>query len=185
MMVLSDTEICKRLGSRSIVIEPTPCDDNIQPASIDLHLSNDVMRISSEQRIINPMKDVWYIKNHLDSEDPRGFSLMPLQFVLSSTKEYVEVPNDLSARVEGKSTFGRLGLIIHATAGFIDPGFCGNITLELMNCNSVPLLLVPGMKIAQICFTPMLGTVCRPYGSDGLGSKYQHSEGAIGPKPIV
>lgn len=184
-MVLSDESLIERLACRSIIIEPTPHDKDIQPTSIDLHLSNDVMRISKEQRIINTSKDVWYTKTYLNDNDPRGFSLMPLQFVLSSTKEYIEVPDDLVARVEGKSTLGRLGLVIHATAGFIDPGFCGNITLELMNWNSVPILLVPDMEIAQICFSPVVGNVRRPYGTNGIGSKYQYSKGAIGPKPIV
>lgn len=184
-MYLSDSEIRKRLLDRSLIIEPPPSDSDMQPASVDLHLANDIMKVSQQNWVIRPDEDVWYIKKTLDSDDPRGFALEPHQFVLSSTLEWVEVPDDLAARVEGKSSLGRLGLIVHATAGFIDPGFRGNITLELMNLNSVPILLSPGMEIAQICLSPMIGKVERPYGSDGLGSRYQDSKGVVGYKPSV
>lgn len=184
-MPLSDTEIRKRLMNQSLKIDPYPTDENIQPASVDLHLANEIMKVSQQHWIIDPCEDVWHIKKKLTCDDPRGFALESHQFVLSSTQEYIELPDDLAARVEGKSTLGRLGLVVHVTAGFIDPGFRGNITLELVNLNSVPILLSPGMEIAQICFTPMVGKVKRPYGADGLGSKYQDSIGTVGPKSTV
>ena len=169
--------------SQSLVIEPYPVDNDIQPASIDLHLANEIIKVSKQHYIINPQEDVWYVKKKLDADDPRGFALESHQFVLSSTREWIEVPEDLAARVEGKSSLGRIGLTIHVTAAFIDPGYRGNVTLELANLNSVPILLLPGMKIAQICFMPILGKVSRPYGSDGLDSKYQNSKGVVGYKP--
>lgn len=182
-MVLSDTEMRKRMMARSLVIEPYPVDDAIQPSSIDLHLANEVMKVSHQHWVINPREDIWYNKKKLDADDPRGFALESRQFVLSSTREWIEVPDDLVARIEGKSSLGRIGLVVHVTAGFIDPGYRGRITLELTNLNSIPILLFPGMKIAQICFMPMIGKVSRPYGSDGLGSRYQDSKGTVGYKP--
>ena len=103
----------------------------------------------------------------------------PGDFILGSTVEHIEVPPDLAARVEGKSSLGRLGLMVHVTAGFIDPGFKGNITLELKNLSHRSITLKTGMPISQICFEELSGKVLRPYGSEGLGSKYQSSKGTV------
>ena len=116
----------------------------------------------------------------LDGRDTEAFMLHPGEFVLGSTLERVGVPDDLVGRVEGKSSLGRLGLMIHSTAGFIDAGFDGHITLELANVASLPITLYPGMKIGQISFMEMTSPADKPYGQGAVGSKYQ---GQRGPTP--
>jgi len=184
-MILSDTEMRRRMSMRKdrIVIEPEPPDDCIQPASIDLHLHHEVLvqrgpQIAQAISMDDP--PIYRVVRIDKAELGGGYRLGPGAFVLGSTTERVEVPESLAARVEGKSTLGRLGLIVHVTAGFIDPGFRGNITLELKNVNQYPIWLESGMKISQICFMPVVGPVERPYGTEGLGSHYQDSEGTLG-----
>ena len=109
--------------------------------------------------------------------DGGAFILHPGEFVLGSTSERVSLPNDLTARVEGKSSLGRLGLLIHSTAGFVDPGFDGHITLELSNVANLPITIYPGMKIGQISFLRMTTPADNPYGSAATGSKYQNQRG--------
>jgi dCTP deaminase len=113
-------------------------------------------------------------------EQGHNFSLQPGQFVLGTTLEYFEIPNDMMARLEGKSSLGRVGLLIHATAGYVDPGFKGRLTLELSNVATLPIILYPTMKISQISFHRLTTPADRPYGSPGLGSKYQ---GQLDPTP--
>ena len=166
------------MADRRIVIDPLPEDGAIQPASIDLHLSRSILLYPLNQTELDPLKP-----SELEKYDICPYYWLDAdEFVLGSTIERVELPSDIYARVEGKSSLGRCGLQVHVTAGFIDPGFCGNITLEIKNVNMCIINLRPGMPIAQICFGRLDGRVVRPYGSDGLGSKYQGSRGTIGPK---
>lgn len=147
-MMLSDRCIEKRLVGGSLIIEPMP--QNIQPASVDLHVAESV-------------------------------GLDPKAFALGSTVEYFEVPIDLGAQVDGRSTWGRRGLMVHVTAGYIDPGFRGQITLELHNVSDRFLQIDAGTRLAQIRFFQLSSPALRPYGSLGLGSHYQDSRGTIGP----
>ena len=173
-MVLSDRSIKTELDKGRIVISPRD-DSCIQPASVDIHLDKKV-------RIFRPWKPPYYIdlSQPLDGltdleviEDGNYFALGPGQFVLGSTVENIELPNDIMARLEGKSSLGRIGLLIHATAGYVDPGWRGHLTLELSNVSAMPIMLYPGMKISQISFHRLETPAERPYGSPGLGSKYQ------------
>ena len=163
-MILSDVSIREALASRQL-IDPPPHEDRIQPASVDL-------RLGGEFEV-----DAWRKYTMREGEI---FFLPPGDFALAHTHETVRMPNDLAARVEGKSTFGRRGLLIHATAGFIDPGFRGQVTLELKNIGQSPIGIKVGEPIAQICFYQLTTAVERPYGDERLGSKYQDQTGATG-----
>lgn len=177
-MRLSDSTIRRCLEEGRIKIDPTLEDRAFQPTSIDLHLSSVLRLYQRESCIIDPEK------GHLTREvSVDGYYDLPAgEFVLGSTIERVELPVDLVSVVEGKSSLGRLGLAVHITAGFIDPGFQGNITLELKNVNHHPIRLHVGMAICQLCFERIDGVVDRPYGSAGLGSRYQGSQGTVGAK---
>lgn len=178
-MILADSEIRRRLamrGSGRLIIDPMPDDDCFQAASVDLTLANELAEFYEGNSAIDPAETIEMKNLPLRG----GMVLDPGEFILGSTVERVEVPADLVARVEGKSSLGRMGLMVHVTAGFIDPGFRGNITLELRNLNARPIILVPGMKISQIAFEPVFGEVLRPYGSPELGSHYQDSDGVRG-----
>lgn len=180
-MILQDSEI-RRL-SREGLISPYK-DENLQPASYDVTLGHKFLSF-------HPSND--YHQAYIDAASGRilcgsyaevdngpeaCYILQPNEFILGHTIESVKVPNNLAARFEGKSSLGRLGLATHITAGFIDPGFQGQITVEIKNENSLAIVLTPGMKIGQICFMQMLEEPKRPYGSDFLGSHYQ---GQMGP----
>ena len=172
-MVLSDGDIRAQIEAGRIVIEPFE-PTAVQPSSIDLHLDRR-FRVFANSR--HPYIDVRVEQPDLtelveiDEEGP--FILHPGEFVLASTVERVALPDDLVARLEGKSSLGRLGLLIHSTAGYVDPGWDGNLTLELSNVANLPIALYWGMKIGQISFQRMTSPVERPYGSDELGSKYR------------
>lgn len=173
-MILSDREIKKRIELRQIVIEPTNLLD-IQPASVDILLDQKILifdypnipYIDTRHLAELDITSAWVQKN----DEP--FMLHPGEFVLGCTLEHVEIPNDLVARIEGKSSLGRIGLLIHSTAGYVDPGWTGRLTLELSNISRLPMALYPGMKIGQISFTQMTSPAERPYGTAGLGSHYQ------------
>ena len=173
-MVLSDRSIREALEAGRIVIRPLDAAD-IQPASVDLHLSRRV-RVFSNSR--QPYIDVRESMERLTElveipEENQPFILHPGEFVLGSTVEHIELPADLVARLEGKSSLGRIGLVIHSTAGFVDPGWKGNLTLELSNLARLPITLYYGMKIGQISFLRLTTPAERLYGSPELGSKYQ------------
>ena len=161
-----------------IVVDPNPADASLQPASIDLHLDQ-TLREYVDTCLPLDIRNPPELKS---INIRRGFLLPKGDFILGSTAERVEIPSDLVAIVEGKSSLGRLGLAVHITAGFIDPGYRGHITLELHNVNKLPIVLYPGMAICQLCFETLEGEVQRPYGSNGLGSRYQDSEGTISPR---
>ncbi|KKL16528.1 hypothetical protein LCGC14_2494670 [marine sediment metagenome] len=180
MTVLSDRTIKEELAAGRLVIEPLD-EANIQPASIDLQLDR-VFRIFRVTRrpfvdVRQPMDDLTEL---VTIEDDEPFIIQPGTFVLGSTLEFVTLPDDIVARVDGRSSLGRLGLLVHATAGYIDPGWTGKLTLELSNQSQMPIALYYGMKISQISFLRMSTPVDRPYGSEGLASKYQ---GQTGPTP--
>ena len=180
MTVLSDRTIKEELAAGRLVIEPLD-EANIQPASIDLQLDR-VFRIFRVTRrpfvdVRQPMDDLTEL---VTIEDDEPFIIQPGTFVLGSTLESVTLPDDIVARVDGRSSLGRLGLLVHATAGYVDPGWTGKLTLELSNQSQMPIALYYGMKISQISFLRMSTPVDRPYGSESLASKYQ---GQTGPTP--
>jgi dCTP deaminase len=173
MSVLSDRDIRAAIDAGEIVIRPYDPKD-LQPSSVDLHLDRR-FRVFRNNRY--PYIDVRAVQPDLTEmlsvADDEAFILHPGEFVLGQTLEWTELPNDLVARLEGKSSLGRLGLLIHSTAGYVDPGWKGNLTLELSNVANLPIALYYGMKIGQISFFKMSSEVDRPYGSPELGSKYQ------------
>lgn len=178
-MVLSDRTIREELEAGRIVIEPLG-EDCIQPSSVDLHVDRYFRLFRNHtQRVIDVREDQEDLTELVDvGEDP--LMLHPGEFVLGSTVERVRIPEDLVARLEGKSSLGRLGLLIHSTAGFVDAGWDGHLTLELSNVANLPITVYPDMKIGQISFLRMTTPADRPYGTAGLGSKYQ---GQWGPTP--
>ncbi len=173
MSVLSDRDIAGALEVGRIKIDPYDRAD-LQPSSVDLHLDRS-FRVFRNNRY--PYIDVRTAQPDLTEllavGDDEAFVLHPGEFVLGQTLEWVELSDDLVARLEGKSSLGRLGLLIHSTAGYVDPGWKGKLTLELSNVATLPIALYFGMKIGQISFLTMSSPVERPYGSAGLGSKYQ------------
>ena len=180
MSVLADRDIRTALQEKRIRIDPFD-EDCLQPSSVDLHLDRD-FRVFHNHRYarIDPREEQPDLTEMTSIEGDEPFILHPGEFVLGQTLEWVELPDDLVARLEGKSSLGRLGLLIHSTAGFIDAGFDGHITLELANVASLPITLYPGMKIGQVSFMQMTSPAENPYGSGAKGSKYQ---GQRGPTP--
>jgi len=173
MSVLSDRDIRAALEGGRVRIDPYDA-SCLQPSSVDLHLDRE-FRVFRNNRyayidVRTPQPDLTEVVSVADEE---AFILHPGEFVLGQTSEWVELPDDLVARLEGKSSLGRLGLLIHSTAGYVDPGWKGNLTLELSNVANLPIALYTGMKIGQISFFRMSSPVERPYGSRELGSKYQ------------
>jgi len=178
--MLSDRDIVRAVAAGSIQIEPwDPA--AVQPASVDIRLDC-LFRVFDNHRYscIDPSQEQAELTRPVEVPAGQAFILHPGAFVLGSTHEVVTLGESVAARVEGKSSLGRLGLLTHATAGFIDPGFCGHITLELFNVATLPLTLWPGMKIGQLCFFEMSSPVEHPYGSSEAGSHYQ---GQRGPTP--
>lgn len=173
MSVLSDRDIRAAIEAGQIVVRPYEPRD-LQPSSVDLHLDRR-FRVFHNNRyafidVRAPQPDLTELVT-VDDEQP--FILHPGEFVLGQTLEWVELPVDLVARLEGRSSLGRIGLLIHSTAGYVDPGWKGNLTLELSNVANLPIALYFGMKIGQITFEKMSSPVDRPYGTPELGSKYQ------------
>ncbi|MDA8058347.1 MAG: dCTP deaminase [Actinomycetota bacterium] len=179
-MVLSDRSIREAIDAGRIVIDPLG-DGCVQPSSVDLHVDR-YFRVfrNHTSRVIDVREDQEDLTELVEIAEDSALILHPGEFVLGSTMERVALPDDLVARLEGKSSLGRLGLLIHSTAGFVDAGWDGHLTLELSNVANLPITVYPGMKIGQISFLEMTTAAERPYGSDGLGSKYQ---GQWGPTP--
>jgi len=150
----------------------------LQPASIDVRLDDEFLVFENHRYgFIDPALEQEDLTRRVRTAGGEPFVLHPGEFVLASTFEEVRMGDDLAARLEGKSSLGRLGLVTHSTAGFIDPGFHGHITLELANLSVLPLLLWPGMKIGQLCVFQMSSSAESPYGAKGLGSRYQGQRG--------
>ena len=173
-MVLSDRTIKEELAKGRIVIEPLG-EGCIQPASVDIHLDRQLLVFrNSRLPYIDVRQDTSNLTDMVVIEDDdKPFILHPGEFVLASTLEYIELPDDLVARLEGKSSLGRIGLLIHSTAGYVDPGWKGHLTLELSNVANLPVTLYHRMKIGQISYLRLSAKAENLYGSPGLGSKYQ------------
>jgi dCTP deaminase len=161
-MMLSDKTIREMLTSGTLVIDPAPKDQQLQPASVDLTLGTEFLSPYDDTRMTGRAV----------------YTLLPGECIIATTAERVEIPTDVVARVEGKSSWGRKFLMVHSTAGFIDPGFRGQITLELKNLSMVSIALSTGCTIAQVSFQWLNTPAERPYGSEGLGSHYQDQSGA-------
>lgn len=179
-MILSDRTIREELAAGRILIEPLD-EGCVQPSSVDLHIDR-FFRVfrNHTMRVIDVKERQEELTELVEASDEDPFILHPGEFVLGSTLERVGLPDDLVARLEGKSSLGRLGLLIHSTAGFVDAGWDGHLTLELSNVANLPITLYPGMKIGQISFLRMTTPAEVPYGSSAVGSKYQ---GQRGPTP--
>lgn len=179
-MIFSDRTIKEAVADGRIVIDPfDPA--MVQPSSIDLRCDS-VFRVFENHKyaLIDPKAPQEDLTTSVSATEQQPFILHPGEFVLGSTAEIVGLADDIVARLEGKSSLGRIGLLIHSTAGFIDPGFKGQVTLELSNVANLPIAIYPGMKIGQVSFYQLSTPAEHPYGSPGAGSKYQ---GQTGPTP--
>lgn len=179
-MVLSDRDIRAAMAEGRIGIDPFD-QKYVQPASVDIRLDR-TFRVfrSTRHAYIDLAKGVDDITDLVIVDEGERFILHPGEFALGSTLERLRLSDDVVCRVEGKSSLGRLGLLIHSTAGFVDPGWDGHLTLELSNVNTIPITLYPRMRIGQLSFFQLSSPAERPYGSEGLGSSYQ---GQSGPTP--
>jgi dCTP deaminase len=179
-VLLSDRDIKAEIDAKRVALDPYD-DAMVQPSSVDVRLDR-FFRVFENHKYphIDPAADQPDLTRVVEPEGVEPFILHPGEFVLGSTYEVVTLPDDVAARLEGKSSLGRLGLLTHSTAGFIDPGFSGHVTLELSNVATLPIKLWPGMKIGQLCFFRLSSPAEHPYGSDKYGSRYQ---GQRGPTP--
>lgn len=180
-MILSDTDIRRELAAGNLKISPM-ADRDIQPASVDLHLDRRLLAFSygkDESLCLDPLDQHRPAMQDVTPPDDRPFLLEPGAFVLGNTIERITMPRHLAGRAEGKSSLGRLGLQVHCTAGFTDPGYDGQLTLEFSNLAGKPIVLYYRMAICQLTFTPLFSPASRVYGDAGLGSKYQGSTGPV------
>jgi len=176
-VLLSDRDIRSCVDSGRVRLEPWD-PQMIQPSSIDVHLDR-FFRLFNNHKypVIDPAADQPELTRLVDVSAEGSLILHPGEFVLGSTYEKVTLADDVAARLEGKSSLGRLGLLTHSTAGFIDPGFSGHVTLELSNTATLPIALYPGMKVGQLCFFQLSSAAEKPYGSGASGSRYQGQRG--------
>ncbi|MFC8733190.1 dCTP deaminase [Luteimicrobium sp. NPDC057192] len=176
-MLLSDRDIRAELDAGRVVLDPYE-PSMLQPSSIDVRLDK-FFRLFDNHRypFIDPSQEQPELTRLVEAKADEPLVLHPGEFVLGSTFETVTLPDDVAARLEGKSSLGRLGLLTHSTAGFIDPGFSGHVTLELSNVATLPITLWPGMKIGQMCFFRLSSPAENPYGSEAYGSRYQGQRG--------
>ena len=179
-MLLSDRDIRSEIQSGRVAVEPFE-EAMIQPSSVDIRLDK-FFRVFENHKysVIDPSIEQSELTREVIAEGDEAFILHPGEFVLASTYEIITLPDDIAGRLEGKSSLGRLGLLTHSTAGFIDPGFSGHITLELSNVANLPVKLYPGMKIGQLCLIKLSSPAEHPYGSAIYASRYQ---GQRGPTP--
>ena len=176
-MLLSDRDILSEVTGGRVRLDPWD-EAMLQPSSVDVRLDR-FFRVFENHRypMIDPSVEQADLTRELAPEPDEPFVLHPGEFVLGATYEKVSLPDDVAARLEGKSSLGRLGLLTHSTAGFIDPGFSGHVTLELSNMATLPIALWPGMKIGQLCFFRLSSPAMKPYGSDAYQSRYQGQRG--------
>jgi dCTP deaminase len=176
-VLLSDRDIIAEIDAGRVVLDPWD-PEMVQPSSIDVRLDK-YFRLFDNHKyaVIDPAADQPDLTRLVEVDGDEPFVLHPGEFVLGSTYEQVTLPDDVAARLEGKSSLGRLGLLTHSTAGFIDPGFSGHVTLELSNVATLPILLWPGMKIGQLCFFRLSSAAEQPYGSAAYGSRDQGQRG--------
>ncbi len=179
-MLLSDRDIRSEIDSGRVKIDPFDA-SMVQPSSIDVRIDR-FFRLFDNHKysVIDPSEEQPELTHQVEVKPDDAFVLHPGEFVLASTYEAVTLPNDVAARLEGKSSLGRLGLLTHSTAGFIDPGFSGHVTLELSNVATLPIKIWAGMKIGQLCFFRLSSAAEHAYGSERYGSRYQ---GQRGPTP--
>jgi dCTP deaminase len=173
-MVLSDRTIREEIGRGRIIIEPLSS-DCIQPASVDLHLDKKLLTFKSQRypAYIDVRRNLDHLNELVELEEDNAFFLNPGELVLVSTLESITLPDDIVGRLEGKSSLSRIGLVIHSTAGYVDPGWQGHLTIQLSNVAKLPITLYYKMKIGQISFLKLTSPVDRLYGTAELGSKYQ------------
>ena len=176
-MLLSDRDIIADVDAGRIRLDPWD-PSMVQPSSVDVRLDR-FFRLFDNHKYpsIDPAEDQPELTRLIEVPADEPFVLHPGEFVLGSTYEFMGLPDDLAARLEGKSSLGRLGLLTHSTAGFVDPGFTGHVTLELSNVATLPIKLWPGMKIGQLCFFRLSSPSAQPYGSGATGSRYQGQRG--------
>ncbi|MDR3068061.1 MAG: dCTP deaminase [Cellulomonas sp.] len=176
-MLLSDRDIRAEIDAGRVVLDPYD-PDMVQPSSVDVRLDK-YFRLFDNHRyaVIDPAAEQPDLTHLVEADAGEPFVLHPGEFVLGSTYEQVTLPDDVAARLEGKSSLGRLGLLTHSTAGFVDPGFSGHVTLELSNVATLPILLWPGMKVGQLCFFRLESAAEHAYGSARYGSRYQGQRG--------
>jgi dCTP deaminase len=176
-VLLSDRDIRAQIAEKRVGVEPFS-DAMIQPSSVDVRLDK-FFRVFENHRyeVIDPALEQPELTREIVAEDGEAFILHPGEFVLASTYEVITLPDDIAGRLEGKSSLGRLGLLTHSTAGFIDPGFSGHITLELSNVANLPVKLYPGMKIGQLCLIKLSSPAEHPYGSAQYLNRYQGQRG--------
>jgi len=176
-VLLSDRDIRAQIESKRVGVEPF-ADSMIQPSSVDVRLDK-FFRVFENHKyeVIDPALEQPELTREIVAEDGEAFILHPGEFVLASTYEVITLPDDIAGRLEGKSSLGRLGLLTHSTAGFIDPGFSGHITLELSNVANLPVKLYPGMKIGQLCLIKLSSPAEHPYGSAQYLNRYQGQRG--------
>ena len=176
-MLLSDRDIRAELESKRVVLDPYDA-EMVQPSSVDVRIDR-YFRLFDNHKyaVIDPAEEQPDLTRLVEVSSDEAFVLHPGEFVLASTYEVVTLPDDVAARLEGKSSLGRLGLLTHSTAGFIDPGFSGHVTLELSNVATLPIKLWPGMKVGQLCFFRLSSPAESPYGSNTMGSRYQGQRG--------
>ncbi|MDR2347976.1 MAG: dCTP deaminase [Bifidobacteriaceae bacterium] len=184
-MLLSDRDIAAEVDSGRVVLTPfNP--GMIQPSSIDVLLDRHFLLFDNHRSaVIDPAEAADELTHAVEVAPGEPFVLHPGEFVLGSTYERIELPDDIAARLEGKSSLGRLGLLTHSTAGFIDPGFAGHVTLELSNVATLPIRLWPGMKIGQLCFFRLSSPAARPYGAGAAGSRYQGQRGPTASRSYI
>jgi len=176
-VLLSDRDIAAQLEAGRLRLEPYE-PSLLQPSSVDVRLDRWFRVFNNQQYThIDPARQQDDLTTLVEPKGDEPFVLHPGEFVLGSTLEVVTLPDDLAARLEGKSSLGRLGLLTHSTAGFVDPGFSGHITLELSNVANLPITLWPGMKIGQLCLFRLTSASEHPYGSAVYGSRYQDQRG--------
>ena len=176
-MLLSDRDIRAEISAGRVAVEPF-AESMVQPSSVDVRLDR-FFRVFENHKysVIDPSIEQSELTREVIVEPNEHFILHPGEFVLASTYEIITLPDDIAGRLEGKSSLGRLGLLTHSTAGFIDPGFSGHITLELSNVANLPVKLFPGMKIGQLCLIKLSSPAEHPYGSAVYASRYQGQRG--------
>jgi dCTP deaminase len=176
-VLLSDSDIRSYVASGRVRLKPWD-PEMVQPSSVDIHLDR-FFRLFDNHKypVVDPAADQPELTRLIEVSADGEFVLHPGEFVLGATYERVTLADDVAARLEGKSSLGRLGLLTHSTAGFIDPGFSGHVTLELSNTATLPIKLYPGMKVGQLCFFQLSSPAERPYGAGATGSRYQGQRG--------
>lgn len=181
-MILSDHTIKQAISEGKLAIDPF-VPENVQPASVDLRLANKVLVFAnSTTPYVDLKQNVGDLMKEVEIPTPEPFILHPNEFALGSTFESVTIGDEFVGKIEGKSSLGRVGLLIHSTAGFVDPGWSGRLTLELANVSRLPITLYSGMKIGQIAFHKLTHKADRPYGSEGLSNRYQGQQDAAASK---